>query len=72
MPLHGRNLFPQIPGFDTTVLAYLNAMTALGHVLMEGVALSLGLDSSHFRDRLTRDPTILFSHLSLSAFAAAG
>ncbi|MEK6236605.1 MAG: hypothetical protein N2C14_18000, partial [Planctomycetales bacterium] len=59
-PLHGRNLFPEIPGYRETVLDYLDAMTRLGHALMEGVALSLGLPASYFADRYTGDPLILF------------
>ncbi len=35
-------------------------MTALGHVLMEALALSLGLEPHYFRDRYTADPLILF------------
>lgn len=60
-PLHGRNLFPPgDPAFGATVLEYIDAMTRLGHVLMEGVALSLGLDASYFFDRYTREPLVLF------------
>src|SRR4029079_10599035 len=33
-PMHGRNLFPPIDGFRDTVLAYMAAMTELGHALM--------------------------------------
>ena len=60
VPLHGRNLFPDVPGFRETVLDYLDAMTRLGHTLMEGIALSLGLEASYFADRYTGDPLILF------------
>jgi len=42
------------------VLAYLDAMTRLGHTLMEAIALSLGLDPRYFADRYTADPLILF------------
>ena len=59
-PLHGRNLFPDIPGFRETVLDYIGAMTRLGHALMQGFGLSLGLDASYFDDRYTRDPLVLF------------
>jgi len=59
-PLHGRNLFPTLPGFREAVLAYLEALTRLGHALMEGIALSLGLDAAYFGDRYTADPLILF------------
>jgi len=60
VPLHGRNLFPEMAGFRQTVLDYLTAMTRLGHALMEGIALSLGLAATYFADRYTRDPLILF------------
>jgi isopenicillin N synthase-like dioxygenase len=60
VPMHGRNLFPDISGFRDTVLDYMTAMTRLGHALMRGVALSLGLDASYFADRYTGDPFILF------------
>ena len=59
-PLHGRNLFPDIPGFRETVLDYIGTMTRLGHAIMQGFGLSLGLDASYFDDRYTRDPLVLF------------
>ncbi|HMV49166.1 MAG TPA: 2-oxoglutarate and iron-dependent oxygenase domain-containing protein [Blastocatellia bacterium] len=59
-PLHGRNLFPALPGFRETVLEYLAEMTRLGHRLMAGIALSLGLEESYFDDRYTADPLTLF------------
>jgi isopenicillin N synthase-like dioxygenase len=60
-PLHGANLFPRdIPELRTAVLEYLDAMTQLGHALMEGIALSLGLPASYFDDRYTREPLTLF------------
>jgi isopenicillin N synthase-like dioxygenase len=60
-PMHGRNLFPaEIPLLRETVLDYMAALTALGHRLVEGIALSLGLPPSYFADRYTRDPLILF------------
>jgi isopenicillin N synthase-like dioxygenase len=60
-PLHGANLFPRtIPELRETVLAYMDAMTRLGHALMRGIALSLGLEASYFDDRYTRAPLTLF------------
>lgn len=60
-PLHGQNLFPaHLPGFRETVLDYMEAMTHLGHTLMKGIALSLGLEKSYFADRYMSDPLILF------------
>jgi isopenicillin N synthase-like dioxygenase len=61
MPLHGANLFPSnIPEMREVVLEYMAAMTALGHKLMTGIALSLGLEESYFDDRYTREPLTLF------------
>jgi polar amino acid transport system ATP-binding protein len=51
--------FRRCPAYEA-VLAYLDALTRLGHALMEGVALSLGLDAAYFADRYTADPLILF------------
>ena len=42
------------------VLDHLAAMTRLGHRLMEGIALALGLERAFFADRYTGDPLILF------------
>jgi isopenicillin N synthase-like dioxygenase len=61
VPLHGPNLFPEHPaGYRDTVLAWIAAMTRLGHLLMGGLALSLGLDERFFADRYTADPLVLF------------
>ncbi|MFN0242353.1 MAG: isopenicillin N synthase family dioxygenase [Planctomycetota bacterium] len=59
-PLHGANLFPELPGFRETVLAYIDALTRLGHALVRGIALSLGLDEDFFERQYTRDPLVLF------------
>src|SRR6185503_5889984 len=59
-PLHGPNLFPGIPGFRETVLGYLESLTALGHALMSGISLGLGLDEHYFKQHYYRDPLILF------------
>lgn len=60
-PVHGRNLFPDdVPSLRDTVLAYMAAVTQLGHRLMEGVALSLALAPDYFAARYTADPLILF------------
>lgn len=60
-PMHGPNLFPRgMPLFGETVLEYIAAMTSLGHAMMKGIALSLGLDESYFAERYTGDPLILF------------
>jgi isopenicillin N synthase-like dioxygenase len=60
-PMHGSNLFPpNIPQFREIVLDYMAAMTRLGHSLIAGIALSLGLEESYFADHYTSDPLILF------------
>ncbi|SEJ58470.1 MULTISPECIES: isopenicillin N synthase family oxygenase [unclassified Variovorax] len=59
-PVHGPNLFPDVPDFRETILAYMGAVTQLGHRLMEGIALSLGLSADYFAQRYTADPLILF------------
>jgi polar amino acid transport system ATP-binding protein len=59
-PVHGPNLFPDVPGFRETILDYMTAVTQLGHRLMEGIALSLGLPAGYFAERYTADPLILF------------
>jgi len=59
-PVHGPNLFPDVPEFRETILDYMAAVTQLGHRLMEGIALSLGLPATYFAERYTADPLILF------------
>jgi len=60
-PLHGSNLFPDdIVGFKEVVLNYMEALTALGHTLMRGLSISLGLDAAHFNREYTADPFLLF------------
>ena len=67
VPLHGMNLFPALPGFRETILAYIDEVTAVGQLLLQGVAVGLGLLRDYFLERYTRDPTVLFRHLQLSA-----
>lgn len=58
-PVHGPNLFPDVPGLRATVLEYMAAVTQVGHRLMEGIALSLSLPADYFAQRYTADPLIL-------------
>lgn len=58
-PLHGRNLFPAIPGFDTAVTRYVGEMSRLGQDLMSLLGRGLGLDDDYFRARYTARPTTL-------------
>ena len=57
--LHGANLWPAIDGFGPTVLAYIDALAQLGHALMGGIALGLGLPQHWFADHGTADPLLL-------------
>lgn len=60
-PLHGANLFPDQPvELKATVLKYIDAMTTLGHTLMRGLSLSLGLEENFFASHYTSDPLVLF------------
>jgi len=59
-PLHGPNLFPEQEGLRDAVLAWMAAMTQLGHALMGGIALSLDLPEDWFATRYTSDPLVLF------------
>jgi polar amino acid transport system ATP-binding protein len=63
VPLHGRNLIPGddvLPGFRDAILDTIAAVTALGHRVMQGVALSLCLPDDYFAQRYTADPLVLF------------
>ena len=51
--LHGANLWPAMDGFRDTVLAYIDALTRLGHALMGGIALGLGLPERWFAEHGT-------------------
>lgn len=59
-PLHGPNLFPDLPGFREQVLTYMDAVTALGQRLLCEIASGLGLPREYILERYTRDPTVLF------------
>jgi isopenicillin N synthase-like dioxygenase len=60
-PLHGANLWPaEVPELRPAVEAYMAATTRAAHHLLEGVALSLGLEADYFETHYTADPTILF------------
>jgi isopenicillin N synthase-like dioxygenase len=71
-PLHGPNLWPaEVPELRPLVLAYLAALTRLGQALLRGFALGLGLEESHFEDRYTGDPLVLFRIFSYPPQSAA-
>lgn len=61
VPLHGPNLFPEEPGeLRRLVLDWIERVTAVGHVVMQGLAMGLGLPAGWFRENLTADPVVLF------------
>lgn len=60
-PLHGANLWPaEVPELKPAVLDYMTATMHAAHYLLEGVALSLGLEADYFHRHYTADPTVLF------------
>jgi isopenicillin N synthase-like dioxygenase len=60
-PLHGPNLFPvRPPELREVVLEYIDTLTDLGHRLLRGISLGLGLEGDWFDRHLTRDPLVLF------------
>jgi isopenicillin N synthase-like dioxygenase len=60
-PLHGPNLWPERPaGLREAVLEYLDAATAVGQHVLDGMAVGLGLGEGWFRRGLTADPLVLF------------
>jgi isopenicillin N synthase-like dioxygenase len=60
-PMHGANLFPQSPvELGPAVLEYMRALTGVGHAILRGLAVGLGLPPSWFSEHLTDDPLVLF------------
>jgi isopenicillin N synthase-like dioxygenase len=51
-PFRGVNLWPELPGWRETVLAYYDACWALGRRIHHGFALDLGLAEDFFEDKL--------------------
>ena len=60
LPMHGRNLFPEISGFRESVLGYMSALEAVGQQVLSLMAEGLQLDADYFQRHYTRDPTVLF------------
>jgi isopenicillin N synthase-like dioxygenase len=61
LPLHGHNLFPVRPeDLRAAVLDYIDRVTALGHTLLRGMSIGLGLEPSWFDQHLTAEPLVLF------------
>ena len=53
-PFRGPNLWPDLPGFRDTLLAYYDAMLALGTALHRAIARDIGLPPGFFDDKFTR------------------
>ena len=53
VPLHGPNQWPKLAGWQATMRAYYDACECVSRQLMEGFALSLGLDADYFSPQLT-------------------
>jgi polar amino acid transport system ATP-binding protein len=73
--LHGANLWPALDGFRPVVLAYIDALAQLGHALMRGIALGLGLRPEYFAEHGTGDPLLLlrlFNYPSLPVPEGSG
>jgi polar amino acid transport system ATP-binding protein len=71
LPLHGRNQFPDLPGFREAVLDYMAATTEIGHRLLSVLARGLGLAEDFFAAHYTGDPIILFRIFNYPGFADA-
>ena len=60
LPLHGPNLYPATPAeLRPAAEAWIAAATGVGHALVRGLGLALGLGPRWFADHLTGDPTVL-------------
>ena len=53
-PFRAANLWPELPGFRTTMLAYFDAVWRLGRDLHRAFALDLGLPPDFFEDKLDK------------------
>ena len=73
LPLHGANLYPDaVPELQSAVTAFMRDAEASAHAIMEGIALSLGLDAQYFRRTYTTHPTLLFRIFHYPASDAEG
>jgi isopenicillin N synthase-like dioxygenase len=61
LPLHGPNLWPDEPSdLGPAIDAWMAATTEVGHALLRGIGVGLGLGPTWFADHLTTDPVVLF------------
>lgn len=49
-PMHGPNLWPNLPGYRGAIMSYVDSMNGLGFDLMRGIAISLSLPEDYFHD----------------------
>lgn len=72
-PFRHSNLWPDIPGFRVTALAYFDAMLALGRTLHRAFALDLDLPADFFDDKLRKPmATLRLLHYPAGAAQDAG
>ncbi len=70
-PFRGLNLWPALPGFRETLLAYYDALFAFGRDLHRAIAVDLGLPPHHFDEKLRR-PLATLRLLHYPALPAEG
>ena len=57
VPFHGANQYPKgVPEMAKMVREYMERMTTLGHAIMRGLSVALGLPPSYFKTAMTSDP----------------
>ena len=72
LPLHGANQFTaSVPELRGLVLDFMRAAEVSAQAILEGVALSLGLEADYFRRTYTAQPTMLFRIFHYPASDAA-
>ncbi|MGZ6488326.1 MAG: isopenicillin N synthase family dioxygenase [Pseudobdellovibrio sp.] len=59
-PLHGKNMYPDIAGFQNIIEQYISEMTLLAQRLIQLISLSLGLEADYIYRHYTQSPTLLF------------
>ncbi len=60
-PMHGNNLYPStLDNAKEIIEEYMTQMTLLGHKIMRGIAVSLGLDKDYFYSSISKNPLQLF------------
>jgi isopenicillin N synthase-like dioxygenase len=64
-PLHGPNLFPDMPHFREVVLRYLDSLTQLGRALVSGISLSLGLNQMIYKSAIWPIRSFCFASLTI-------